>query len=822
MAQLSRSLMDKVRTVFTMPIEPRKPASSLSMRRLLSLLLVALIWPAICHSTHEKRRFTVADDIGLSHFGDPYTVQAEPITFSPNGEFFVVDTERGRMDINRPESTLRVYRTASIGRFLQSSSNGKEPAAVWTFAKSSYRDGPIIKNIQWLSDSKGFAFLAKTSVGKDQLFLADLSTKNILTLTPGDQQVTSFDIRDRSHYVYCIQSPETRQAEIRENRSAAIPARGHTIYDLLFGASGELRFTTLAGYDVSELWAVVDGRRFLVRNRSGQPIPIRFDGQMALALSPDGQSVVTALTVNDVPQEWVAMYPSAYPSGAYSIKAGHQDPVARNQSGSVSEYAAVDLSSGRVARLTRAPVGNAAGWWADLKAAWSSDGKFVVLPNTFIPPDPGQDGTNASAPCTAVVEIRRLDISCVARLPGQPTSSSDEKSLRMIVGASFFRGTDARVAIRYLLPDGSKKSEYHSRERDGSWSLESGAFEEHAVRRPAVDVFITQDLNSPPRLMGTDHATGEAKILWDPNPQLKRISLGEESVFRWKDDTGRDWIGGLYKPPDFEPGRRYPLVIQTHGFRPRSFNPSGIYPTAFAAQELAAAEIVVLQIDDCPIRLTTEEASCQVSGYESAVKELAAAGVIDPDRVGIIGFSRTCYYVMQALTDAKLHLRAASITDGIVLGYVEYIMDWEGESNDVGRDTDILMGAPPFGKGLEKWLKNSPEFNLDRVASPLQIVVRGRPGLLSLWEPYAGLNYLHKPVDLILLPDAGTHPLTNPAQRAVSQTGTVDWFRFWLNDEVDPEPRKRAQYDRWRALRDLEQAKSGEHAVDSASPHGTE
>ena len=673
--------MDKVRAVFTTPIEPRKLAHSPSMRRLLSLLFVALIWPAICQSRDEKRRFTVADDIGLSHFGDPYTVQVEPITFSPNGEFFVVDTERGRMDINRPESTLRVYRTASIERFLQSSMNGKEPVAVWTFAKSSYRDGPIIKKIQWLSDSKSFAFLAKTSGGKDQLLLADLSTKKILTLTPGDQQVTSFDIRDRSHYVYCIQSPATRQAEIRENRSVAIPGRGHTIYDLLFGASGELRFTTLAGYDVSELWAVVDGRRFLARDRSGQPIPIRSDGQMALALSPDGQSVVTALTVRDVPQEWVAMYPSAYPSGAYSIKAGHQGPVARNQSGSVSEYSLIDLASGRVARLTRAPVGNAAGWWAVLKAAWSSDGKFVVLPDTFIPPDPGRDGTNASAPCTALVEIRSLEVSCIERLPGQPTSSSDEKSLRLIVGVSFFTGTDARVAIRYLLPDGSEKSEYHSRERDGSWSLESRSFEEHGARRPAVDVFITQDLNSPPRLMGTNRATGESKVLWDPNPQLKRISLGEESVFRWKDDTGREWIAGLYKPPDYKPGRRYPLVIQTHGFRPRSFDPSGIYPTAFAAQELAASEIVVLQIDDCPIRLTADEAACQVSGYESAVKEMAAAGVIDPDRVGIIGFSRTCYYVMRALTDSKLHLRAASITDGIVLGYVESVLSQESLSS---------------------------------------------------------------------------------------------------------------------------------------------
>jgi len=77
-----------------------------------------------------------------------------------------------------------------------------------------------------------------------------------------------------------------------------------------------------------------------------------------------------------------------------------------------------------------------------------------------------------------------------------------------------------------------------------------------------------------------------------------------------------------------------------------------------------------------------------------------------------------------------------------------------------------------------------------------------------MWEPYAGLNYLHKPADFILLPCPGTHVLTNPAQRAASQTGTVDWFRFWLKDEVDPDPQKREQYDRWRGLRGLQDANS--------------
>ena len=224
---------------------------------------------------------------------------------------------------------------------------------------------------------------------------------------------------------------------------------------------------------------------------------------------------------------------------------------------------------------------------------------------------------------------------------------------------------------------------------------------------------------------------------------------------------------------DDAPGRRYPLVIQTHGFREKSFDPAGVFPSAFAAQELAAADIVVLQVEDCPIRSTADEASCQIAGYKAAIKQLAASGLIDSDRVGIIGFSRTCYYVMAALTDPTLHLRAASITDGIILGYVQYMMSWNVWNNENAHEENIMIGAPPFGKGLEDWLKHSPEFNLDKVSAPLQIVAIGRQSALAMWEPYAGLNYLNKPADFVLLPGVGTHVLTNPAQRAASQTGTA-------------------------------------------------
>ncbi len=212
---------------------------------------------------------------------------------------------------------------------------------------------------------------------------------------------------------------------------------------------------------------------------------------------------------------------------------------------------------------------------------------------------------------------------------------------------------------------------------------------------------------------------------------------------------------------------------------------------------------MVLQVDSCPIRTTPQEGPCQVAGYEAAVRELASEGLIDPQRIGIIGFSRTVYYVLEALTLSGLHFTAASVTDGVDAGYWQYLLDVDLNGNVLANENDQMLGARPFGAGLEQWMKHSPGFNMQKIRTPLLVVGEGPFSLLSMWQQYATLRYLHKPVDLQML-DTDEHVLTNPAARLASQGGSVDWFCFWLQDYEDPDPNKKEQYNRWEHLRELQ------------------
>src|SRR5207302_218659 len=102
---------------------------------------------------------------------------------------------------------------------------------------------------------------------------------------------------------------------------------------------------------------------------------------------------------------------------------------------------------------------------------------------------------------------------------------------------------------------------------------------------------------------------------------------------------------------------------------------------------------------------------------------LVSDGLVRADRIGITGFSRSCFYVMETLTTSRFRFRAASITEGFNMGYMEYLEYVDYANNFDAHTVEAALGVPPpFGDGLQQWVKRSPEFNMDKVNTPLQVV----------------------------------------------------------------------------------------------------
>lgn len=748
---------------------------------IVSLSLIGIALP-ITSAQQIKKPFTVADDIGITLFrtvGEP----PKSVEFSPDGEYFAVYSERGCLELNRVEDSLRFYRTQDVAHFLNHSNESQPPSPVWVLNRFD-KEGPIIRDWRWMPDSSGVTFL-EGMVGSRHLVLADLRKRKTESLSSATEMVKDYDIRDRQHYVYTTAdvAPVPKKPE-EEQQPAAIVGTGRSLYELIFPNEPITIQTSSAP---SRLWAVVSGKRREVQD-NGHPLVRSILSWRDLALSPDGQSLVAQVVVPEVPSSWETLYPPPYLSYPYSYQF-------LSSRGYLVRYALINLQTGSVKSLTDAPASRNTGWSEIGSPSWSRDGQAVLLPGTFL----YSKEQLPSRPCVAVVDIESSSRTCVETLKGH-SGTGLEEGFHSVRSVQFINGDKHRVKVSFWTPPGTSpgNKEYQDT-TDGTWQIVARSEGEFEVGPNGMEINVEEAFDRPPLLVAKKKQI--SKVIWDPNPQLKGIDLGRGSLYKWKDREGRELSGLLYKPTDYTPGRRYPLVIQTHSFSDSYFDPAGGFPTAMAASELAAAGIVVLQVGDgrCKYDGTPYEVPCAVSGYEAGANQLVSEGVVDAERIGIIGFSRTCIYVMEMLTTGALHLKTASITSGLMESYLQYMM------SDRFSDMESMIGAKPFGAGLQQWLKRSPTFNLDRVKAPLLVNAEGRSNVLFMWEPYAGLRYLEKPVDLIML-NTDEHVLTNPAVRMASQGGSVDWFRFWLQDYHDPDPAKVEQYKRWDGLRKLEEA----------------
>jgi hypothetical protein len=384
----------------------------------------------------------------------------------------------------------------------------------------------------------------------------------------------------------------------------------------------------------------------------------------------------------------------------------------------------------------------------------------------------------------------------------------------LLTHASFADGT-SQIELSWTESGASLKEKYRS--EAGYWRLD-GTATPSSVNSDAMVVSIHQDLNQPPALWVTDAGTGATKELWNPNPQLAILEMGQTSVLHWRDASGYEWTAALVKPYGYVPGHRYPLVIQTHGFNQHEFLVDGSYTTGFAAQSLAATGIMVLQMEDRSdrhLKPVSEEAAVFAVGCAAAIQQLITDGFINPSEVGIIGFSRTSWYVETTLEMYPKLFKAATIIDGIDQGYVSDILLCPGLPA-CKSDHQAANGGPPFGKELYHWVRVAPSFNLNKIQAPLRIEAIRWFSILEEWEIYSSLYQQGKPVDLIYIPD-GQHILQQPQQRYASQQGNVDWFRFWLQGYEAPDFEKKAEYQRWERLR-----AATTMAVIGAPPSGTE
>ena len=712
----------------------------------------------------NKRPVTMTDAIQMTQFGDPWYLRGlsakhKVAGFSPNGSRFVIVIKKGNLDKNTNDYSLLLFRTADAF-------HSPSPEVLVSFSSSSNRPG--IQQVTWLDDDT-IAFLGENPGEEQQLYRFTCKTEELKILTNHPTGLISYAINAKKYGIFFVAEPAVKKMLSGRARREGIVISTQLLPDLFAGDNHmELGFK---------------GELFAKRGDSGVTTKIELADVVShntnLWPSPDGRFLILDTFVTSFPESWKE-YDDSYMQRMLRKKGPKSFTFVRR-------YTLVETSTGQNQPLLNAPIPLSS------EVAWSPDSRSVVVAGTYLPLDVADAAERKSRQSgTFVAEIK---------LPSREIVPITQKQLKLLRWDPRTDKILLESATRFSTVDMVGNIVAYQKSRTGWTETEATAGD--ISGNGQLDVDLEEDLNTPPKVIVADGHTGQKSLLVDLNPQFRGLNFGTVEQITFKARDGRTVNGGLYRPPEFVAGKRYPLVIQTHGWNPQRFWIDGPYSTAFAAQPLAGRGIVVLQLEeDLKYLFTKEEGPLEMSAYEGAIDYLDGRGLIDRTRVGIIGFSRTNFHVKYTLTHSSYSFAAASIAAGFDAGYFQYLT-FVNAMPEYAESFEVANGGPPFGDGLSTWMELSPGFHLEKVHTPVRIQANERESLFSEWEWFSGLSRLGKSVDMIYLPQAD-HVLVKPWERMASQDGNVDWFRFWLKGEEDPDPAKTEQYARWRALRKMQ------------------
>jgi dipeptidyl aminopeptidase/acylaminoacyl peptidase len=733
---------------------------------LLTIQLIGFVPDAAAEQQKEtKRHPTEEDAIRMVRIAGPGSINSYAGTltedfayFSPDEKQFVIVLKKGNLERNTNEYSLLLFKTSEAFA-------SPKPAVIATLSSSSNREA--ITDVAWLADNDTILFRGENASETSQLYAVSAKSGALRKLTNHPTNLIEFSPDALGHtIVYAAEKPKPKVLTDQSAREGVVVAN-EDMSELLMGVRTD---------EIRDL--------FLLDTRTGQshPLPIApglkgtFAGNyLQFSLSPDGRHLAAKLNLLEVPASW-----RDYRQPLLARILDRTLP--KNSLTWMFRYAVVDTESGDGRVLLDGPVS-----YYGSDVVWGNNSKSVVLTGVLLPLDIAAGNPKRLAnPAVVAVDLESLAFDVLS-----------DDDLRFVHRER--DGKEVTFETRPAVAAGSSREFRYFREAGTHWVKdESGT---PAV--PPIVVAAQQDLNTPPKITVSNLQTGGKATLLDPNPQFREIEFGRVEEITFVGAEHKNVHAGLYFPPGYVEGQKYPLVVQTHGFDPKAFWIDGSFTTAFAAQALAGRGFLVLQVPDIhDWDETPAEAPNMMETLERAVEYVAGLGCLDRDRLGITGFSRTGFYVHYMLAHSKLHFGAAIVGDGSDGGYSQYLQ-FLNAHQFTASDSEMLNGGMPFGSKLLFWLRRSPEFSLDLVKTPLMLQSNTPEFLATMWAPYVGLKRLGVPVELVFFP-AGTHIMEKPWDRLVSQGAAVDWFAFWLKGEESAEPGKAQRYRRWEALQSLE------------------
>jgi dipeptidyl aminopeptidase/acylaminoacyl peptidase len=303
--------------------------------------------------------------------------------------------------------------------------------------------------------------------------------------------------------------------------------------------------------------------------------------------------------------------------------------------------------------------------------------------------------------------------------------------------------------------------------------------------------YVVQSFSDSPDYFVGGARLADAKQVSETNAFQKDYAWSEKSeLIDFRNEHGVDLQAALHYPANYDPSKKYPMLVyiyeitsnQIHGYSAPSER------SAYNATVWTQEGYFVLRPD-----IVYRDRNPGLSAVEAlvpAVKAAVATGMIDEQKVGLIGHSWGGYQT--AFVPTQTDIFAAAVAGAPLTElYTMYLSVYWNSGGTDARIFEISQGrmeVPPW-HDLESYLANSPVHHIQKLKTPMLVAFGDKDGAVDWHQGIVMYNAARREnKDLVMLVYEGeNHGLAKEPNQIDYHRRVMDWFNHYLKGEPAPE-----------------------------------
>lgn len=317
------------------------------------------------------------------------------------------------------------------------------------------------------------------------------------------------------------------------------------------------------------------------------------------------------------------------------------------------------------------------------------------------------------------------------------------------------------------------------------------------ARNQEAYIYMEQSFDVSPRIRYWEPEMPDTHILVGTNPQQDEFHWGRAELMHYLESDGKALQGVLFYPANYTAGKKYPMIVHIyerqshrlhHYTNPSEYLEDGWNPTNYTADGY------FVFLPDIKYQLNDPGVSA-VQCIEAGVKAVLEKGVVDKDRIGLIGHSFGGYETAFAITQTDLF--AVAVAGAASTDIISFYHSVDGDLSEARIfffEDGQYRFRDSFYQNPAAYLRNSPLHQAVNINTPL-LLWTGQEDPRVDWHQsislYLGLRRMDKECELLIYPDEA-HTVRKVPKNQVDLTRRVKkWFDKYLKGEAKKESDKR-------------------------------